>query len=226
MDGAHGTHTPVGWPATLAARLLEQGVPMEFGIVFVTQFDHLPARAEELWHHLRLSDDPDVVIVSIGGIYTRRIVLPDTPRFLRLRNDVGRRLGRHAFAAFRPMRPLVGAFGHQLLPYTGTDDLERFVGVAREAWPAARVLVPDFTRRIRGPSVQRRIAERVTADVRAACGRAGVEHVDLNPILAEPRLRCANSYNLSTEGSRLAGEYLAARLAGSRSEALPAGLQI
>ncbi len=46
MDHSHGVHTPVGWPRVLAERLLERGERIEFSVVSMTEFDHLPGRAE------------------------------------------------------------------------------------------------------------------------------------------------------------------------------------
>ncbi len=216
MDHSHGVHNPVGWPRVLAERLLERGERMEWSTVFMTEFDHLPGR-EDLGHYLRLSGLPDVVVVQLGARYTRRAVLPDTPAFLRLREDIGRRLGRHVFTGYRFLRPLVRVFGRQVAPYGGAAGLERFLAAARDAWPdAAVVMIPPPPRHPALP-VQREIEARVVADARAACRRAGVECLDLTEVLGDdPRLRCANGYNPSTAGAELVGEHLADWLTGRR----------
>ena len=104
MDRAHALDTPVGWPAGLADRLRRRGSALECSLVFMPDYEHLPARAS-LGQFLRLSGDPDVVVVHTGGVYTRRVILPDTRQIRRLRDDIGRRLGRHVFAGYRLLGP-------------------------------------------------------------------------------------------------------------------------
>ena len=134
MDHSHGVHTPVGWPRVLAERLLERGERMEWSTVFMTEFDHLPGR-EDLGHYLRLSDVPDVVFVALGTRYANLAVLPETPAMLRLREDIGRRLGRHAITGYRLQRPLMRVFGRPAAPYGGAAGLERFLTAVRDEWP-------------------------------------------------------------------------------------------
>jgi hypothetical protein len=209
MDRSHGVHNPIGWPRVLASQLLERGERMEFSAVFVPRFEALPG-PEDLDRHLRLTGAPDVVFVQLGALYQRRTVLPDSPRFLRLREDVGRRLGNHVFTGYRAMRPAVRVLGRQRTPYRGVDGLERFLAVARDAWPRAATAVIPVHPRVPALPVQRAIGARVHADTLAACRRAGVETIELADVVLGPgRLRCANGYNLNSAGSELAGTYIA-----------------
>ena len=227
MDRSHGVHNPVGWPQVLAARLLEQGERMEFSTVIMNEFDHLPGR-EDLDRYLRLSGLPDVVLVQLGALYTRRTVLPDTPALLRLRQDIGRRLGRHVFTGYRLLRPGVRVFGRQVVPYGGAAGLERLLLAVRDAWPEAVVAMITPPPRYPALRVQREIEARVVADARAACRRAGVECLDVTAVLGSAaRLRCANGYNPSTAGAQLVGEsltdWLLTRRTGSASKTQAAG---
>jgi hypothetical protein len=207
MDRSHGVHTPMGWPRVLAER-----VPLEFSAVFTTMFEWMPGR-DDLGRHLRLSGDPDVVLVQIGALYAQRTVLPDSSRFLRLREDIGRRLGARVFAGYRVVRPVTRALGRERLPYPGAAGLERFLAAAREAWPGARLAVIQPYPRLSATRSQRAVEARVWEDVRAVSARAGVECIDLSSALGDdPRLRCANRYNLNAAGAEIAGAVLADRL--------------
>ncbi len=211
MDGSHGTHNPIGWPRVVAER-----IPLEFSSVFVTMFDWLPRR-EDLTLHLRLSGDPDVVFVQLGALYPRRTVVPDTPRFLRLREDIGRRLGGGVFAGYRVVRPLVRAFGRQRVAYPGIDGLDRFLADVREEWPDATLAVLLPFPRLYATGQQRTIEARVRADLIAASDRAGVPCLDLaGPAGDEQRLRCANGYNLSAAGAERVGAEIARSLGDGR----------
>ena len=217
MDHSHGVHTPVGWPRVLAERLLERGERMEWSTVFMTEFDHLPGR-EDLGHYLRLSDVPDVVFVALGTRYANLAVLPETPAMLRLREDIGRRLGRHAITGYRLQRPLMRVFGRPAAPYGGAAGLERFLTAVRDEWPDVPVALITPPPRLDPLAVQRAIEARVVADARAVCRRTGVECLDITGVLGDdPRVRAANGYNLSTAGSELAGEHLADWLLSRRT---------
>jgi hypothetical protein len=209
MDRSHGVHTPVGWPGVLADRLLERGVRMEFSAVFAPLFENLPGR-DGLDQFLRLTGAPDVVFVQIGAQYARRTVLPDSPMFLRLREDIGRRAGRHVFAGYGVVRPVTRVLGRQRVPYAGAGGLDRFFAAGRDAWPHAVIALIVPPPRLRAAKAQRAIEARVASDARAACDRARVECLDLTAVRpGEQALRCANGYNLSTAGAQLAGDQLA-----------------
>ena len=212
MDRSHGVHNPMGWPHVLAER-----IPLEFSAVFTTMFEWLP-ELDDLGRHLRLSGDPDVVLVQIGAAYARRTVLPDTSKFLRLREDIGRRLGDRVFAGYRVLRPVTRRLGRERLPYPGAAGLERFLAAAREAWPEARLGVIQPYPRLHATRSQRAVEALVWEDVRAVCARADVECIDLADAVGDdPRLRCANGYNLSAAGAEVAGAALAERLLTPRS---------
>ena len=208
MDRSHGVHNTMGWPRVLAER-----TPLEFSAVFTTLFEWMPGR-DDLARHLRLSGDPDVVLVQLGAAYARRTVLPDTSRFLRVREDIGRRLGDRVFAGYRVVRPVTRVLGRERVPYPGPAGLERFLAAVREALagrpPRCDPAVPTgCTAR---PS-QRAIEARVWDDIRAVCARAGVECLDVSDAAGhDPRLRCANGYNLSAAGAELVGARLAERV--------------
>ena len=180
MDRAHALDTPVGWPAGLADRLRRRGSALECSLVFMPDYEHLPARAS-LGQFLRLSGDPDVVVVHTGGVYTRRVILPDTRQIRRLRDDIGRRLGRHVFAGYRLLRPVVRLAGRPVTPYRGRADLERFLVDARAAWPHAAIVVLAPLRRSRARLEQRRLeARRRRCSACGTNGRSGL-HRPLRP---------------------------------------------
>src|SRR4051812_18213518 len=92
MARAHGIDTEPGYPKAMAEALAEDGIAMEFSSWVVHELKWLP-RYEELDVHLRLTGDPDVVIVQLGAMHTRLIVTPDSADMLRLRARIGRALG-------------------------------------------------------------------------------------------------------------------------------------
>jgi hypothetical protein len=207
MDRSHSISAPVGWPAVLADRLAARGTALEASLVFVGGYEGLPA-GEALTQHLRLSGDPDVVVVQNGAIYTRRILIPDAPWSLRLRDDVGRRLGRFVFAGYRLARPLVRLAGRPSVEYHGAAHLERFLGDVRRRWPEARVVMIPPHRRLIARAEQRRLEVRLIADARLAAERTGVDFLDVSEALprSRPELRCANGWNYSSAGSELVAE--------------------
>jgi len=209
MDRSHGLDTPVGWPASLAERLRERGRGLEWSTVFMPDYEHLPTGAE-LTRYVRLSDDPQAVVVHTGGAYGRRVILPDIPRTMRFRNDVGRRLGRHVFTGYRVVRPVVRLAVRPVVPYNGAEALERFLVDARNTWPQAAILVLAPLRRLIARAEQRRLEVRLIVDSRMAADGAGVDFMDLSDVLRGPggQLRCANGYNLNEAGSRLVAELL------------------
>lgn len=214
MDRSHGLDTPVGWPAALTRRLAERDVPAEFSLVFMPDYEHLPDR-ERLTRYLHLSDDPQVVVVHTGGVYARRVIFSDSARMVRLRENIGRRLGHHVFAGYRLVRPVVRLAGRPVTAYYGTQRLERFLAVAGDAWPEATIVVIAPFRRLIAGREQRRLEARLVTDARAAAARAGVDFLDLSDLLrGRPELRCANGYNLSSLGSEFVGERMLEWLGG------------
>jgi hypothetical protein len=214
MPLSHGVHTPPGYPRAIAGRLAERGYGTEFSSVVANQFEHLP-REGELEMHLKLTGEPDVVLVQLGALYPRRVVLPDTPETLRLRARISRALGRRVFLGYRLLLPPVWRFGRFSVPYQGAHRLDAFLAGVRERWPAAHVIVLLPFERALGAPVQKALLGRIRGDVAAVAARAGVELVDPAPAVPAdvPGLRCANGYNLNARGSALVGEMIAARIA-------------
>jgi hypothetical protein len=211
MPLSHGVHTPAGYPRYMAAALRERGLGMEFSSVVAGRFEDLP-HEYPTWH-LKLTGDPDVVLVHLGAQYRRLVVVPDTPRTLAAREAVGRRLGRHVFLGYRVVHPLARLAGRFSLPYAGAQELERFLAMLRERWPRARVaVVLPFPARAAAAARQHERARLVEADSREAAGQAGAEVIDLAAVVpgAALELRCANGYNLNAAGSAAVGEHLAA----------------
>jgi hypothetical protein len=208
MDRAHALDSQVGWPTFLSERLRARGTASEWSVVFVPDYETLPP-AESLRRYVYVPGDPHVVIVHTGGIYGRRVILPDTPLMLRLRDDIGRRLGRHVFAGYRMLRPIIRLAGRPVTPYQDAADLQRFLLDVRAAWPDAAIVVIGPFRRLIAGAAQRRIEARVIADTRAAAHAGGVDFMDLSRILrGRQDLRCANGYNLSVAGSRVVADEL------------------
>jgi hypothetical protein len=206
MALSHGVHTDPGYPKAMAEALAEHGVGMEFSSWVVAQLEWLPGY-EYLDVHLRLTGDPDLVIVQLGAIHSRLALLPDTPELLRLRERVGRALGRHVLAAQHMVRPAQAAFGRFLHPYGGVEPLVTFLGDVRRRWPQARIVVLLPWLRTIACARQREVMDRVRVDERAAAEAAGVEWLDVAED-AHPD-RCANGYNLGPEASRRVGRRLA-----------------
>jgi hypothetical protein len=217
MENAHHLRAPLGWPAVAAERLVENGVGLEFSHSFAVLFEDLPDMAT-LERHCKLSGDPDVIAVQLGGTYVRRVIISDTKRMIQLRDDLKRRLGRGVWPAYKLMRPWVRVFGRFMTPYRGASDLERFLSEVSERWPEADVVaMPPFPRSFTySQSVP--VRDRVDLDVRAAAARTGVELLDFDDVLGDdPALRCVAGYNLNGRGSRLAGERIADWLLDKRT---------
>ena len=193
----------------MAEALAEDGIGMEFSSWVVHELEWLPRR-EDLDAHLRLTGDPDVVIVQLGAMHSRLIVLPDTLDMLRLRARIGRKLGRHVFAARRPVQATLAAIGRFSHPYEGAQPLAPFLAGVRERWPDARVVVLPPWQRTVAARRQREMIDRIRAEERAIAEAAGVEVLDV----AQDALpdRCANGYNLGPEASRRVGRRLAREL--------------
>ena len=209
MPRSHGIHTRPGWPLAMAEAFAEDGAGLEFSSWVVHELQWLP-RYEDLDVHLRLTGDPDVVVVQLGAMHTRLIVVPDSPEMLRLRSRIGRRLGRHVFAAHRPVQATLALFGRFSHPYQGAEPLGPFLAAARERWPQARIVVLLPWYRHVAAARQREVLDRIRADERAIAEAAGVEVIDV----AQDALpdRCVNGYNLGPESSRRVGRRLAREL--------------
>ena len=138
------------------------------------------------------------------------MILRDTPRTVRLRENIGRRMGRHVFAGYRLVRPVVRLAGRPVTLYRGTSDLDRFLSACRNAWPHAAIVVIPPLRRSIARAEQRRLEARLIADAGRSAQRAGVDFLDPSEALsrADGRLRCANGYNLNEAGSQLLAELL------------------
>jgi hypothetical protein len=209
MSRSHGVHTAPGYPRAIAAELEREGTGLEFSAWVVHVFEWLPG-PDQLETHLHLTGDPDVVMVHVGALYSRMVVLPDDPLVLRLRERIARRLGGAVFTAYRPLRPLVAAFGRFSVPYPGDADLRRFLATVSERWPDARVLVALPFPRLCVAARQRDMQARVRGDVRAAAEAAGATVVDPAPETGSDR--CVNGYNLGPESSARFGRRLAREL--------------
>jgi hypothetical protein len=209
MAHSHGVHTGPGYPLVMAEVLAEDGVGMEFSSWVVHELEWLP-RYEDLDVHLRLTGDPDVVLVQLGAMHTRLIVLPDSPEMLRLRARIGRAFGRHVFAAHRPIPWVLGAFGRFSHPYEGPAPIVPFLRAVRDRWPQARIVVVLPWLRMIAVERQRAVLARVRADWREAAEATAVEWLDVEED-AHPD-RCVNGYNLGPEASRRVGRRLAREL--------------
>jgi hypothetical protein len=208
MEAAHGTHTPPGYPLVLAERLAAGGAGLEVGFGIFGSYEELPQTEQALTQHLKLTGPPDLVIVQLGAIYGLRRVLSDNNRLDKVRGAVARALGPLAIPVSRLTRPVGQRLGTTAHEYAGTVPLESFLALARETWPAARIVVmAPFPRRIASPKV-RAIEARVRDEQLVAAQRAGVEFLDCAPaLLAAPqRTTCANGYNLNAAGSRIVAE--------------------
>jgi hypothetical protein len=211
MPLSHGIHTGPGYPRVLAERLEAAGLGMEFSSMMVSRFEDLPQTPEALTRFLTLSGDPDVVLVHTGAQYLTLQVLPATHSILRMREDVGRAMGRHVFTGYRlVVRPLQRAAGRFLIPYRGADALGTHLRAAQERWPEARVAVmPPFERSV--ARRQMRLWGCVREDAAAQAAAAGVAFLDTTPLVPGRRrdLRCANGTNLNAEGTEIVGGWLA-----------------
>jgi hypothetical protein len=209
MDGPHGTHTPVGYPRRLAEVAAEQGLAIEFGNVFVGTYEDLPRTREELWRYLRLSGDPDVVLVHVGGMYGYRVILPVSRRIVSLREKAGRAVGRLVFGSYRVLNPLARRMGRYAVAYHGGERLDAFLSLLEETWPQASVHVLLPLVPLTDGAFDRPLTERIAGEIRTVAARHGLEAIDPEPVTGDPRLRCANGVNLNSAGSEAFGDRLA-----------------
>ena len=201
---SHGVHNPVGWPPC-SPPALEAAYAMELSTSIHDDFDHLPGRQTSVPAALRAAR-------RRLRPARRAVHAPRDParhaRLLRLREDIGRRLGRHVFTGYRVLSPFVRVRGHRASRYPGPearappravrDAVARGGGgvdhAAAAGAPAARAPRDRGARRRGRPR---------------ACQAAGRRAPRPRPVLGGPGLRCANGYNLSAAGAELAGEHLA-----------------
>ena len=209
METSHDPKAPLGFPAVTAERLLEHGTGMEFFHYFAVNYDQLPSM-ERLRRVMKLSGDPDVILVQLGATHGRRLIVPDTRRVMNFRYDLARRSGRLVFPWYKLLWPWVRLAGRHNSPYEGPQKLERTLAALREEWPDAQVvLMESFPRAFIYPTAVP-IMARVEADARDTADRCGVERIDFSDVLGkDPSLRCAPGYNLNGRGSQLVGERLA-----------------
>src|SRR4051794_21627900 len=208
MERGHDMTAPPGYPLVAAEQLLEHGVGVSFGHYFAIGFEDLPDQ-KRLLRHMHLDGQPDVVVVQLGGSSARRVVLPHKKPIHRLRADGNRRAGRFIYIVHRLLRQWVRIAGFYRTLYPGTVELERFLMQVKEAWPAAQVVVMPPFPRSHNYRKQLRIAERTDADMEAAAARCGVAILDTSDVLGhDPKLRCANAYNLNGKGCAVVGELL------------------
>jgi hypothetical protein len=209
MENGHELRAPLGWPAVAAERLVAKGVGLEFSHSFAVLFEDLPDM-ETLERHCKLTGDPDVILVQLGGTYVRRVIISDTDRMIQLRDDVKRRLGRGVWPAYKLLRPWVRVLGRFMTSYHGAADLERFLLEVRDRWPDADVVaMPPFPRSFTYPESVA-VRDQTDADVRAVAANSGALLLDFEEQLGDdPSLRCVAGYNLNARGSRLVGERLA-----------------
>jgi hypothetical protein len=222
MDTSHDPSAPLGFPAVAADRLLRAGVGMEFFHYFAINYQHLPT-IERLERIMKLSGDPDVILVQLGATHGRRVVVPDVRRTMQFRYELSRRVGRLVFPWYRVLRPWVRLFGRHASPYPGPELLERSLRDLQQRWPSAEVvLFVTFPRAYIYPTAVP-IMARVEEDTRAAAERCGVTLLDFADVLAkDPALRCAAGYNLNSRGSAVVGEKLADFLLERRARLEPA----
>ena len=210
MELSHDLYAPPGYPLAAAERLLEHGIGIEFSHYFSVRFEHLPDMPT-LRRRMRLTGEPDMIVIQVGAAYTRRILLPDTPRIHQLRDDLGRRAGRLVPLFYHVLRPCLRLFGRHSADYRGAADLERFVDSLRRAWPEAEIVLVAPFRRSPGYAAGEPIAAQVEADLYAiAVARPAVWVFDANDVLGrDPSLRCVTGYNLTARACELVGEKLA-----------------
>jgi hypothetical protein len=222
MDFAHDLLGPPGYPLAMAGELLRFGIGLAFLHYFCVNFEELP-EVGVLEGLSRFGGAPDVLLIQIGSAYSRRVILPDTPRVHQLRDELGRRAGRFVFSFYRLLHPLVRLFGRHATGYRGVGRLERFVSQARTAWPSVQIVLVLPFRRSPGYSTGESIAARVESDLQPLAAMPGVAIFDANPVLGrDPSLRCATGYNLNGRGSQLVGAELASWLRPRLEQGAPA----
>ena len=213
MDGPHGLNTDVGYPRFMADRLNEQGVAVEFSNIFLLLFDELPKDGEQLRRHLKLTGDPDVVLLTVGGIHAYRCILPASRRLAELRDKISRAMGPLVYVTYKPMHALARRFGKQYRPYRGTEPMVAFADLVRREWPDARlVVVPAIFGACEGVFDTKLLRE-IGDDMAARAESLGLDVLEIRHALGtDMSLRAANGVNPNTAGSKVVGEHIAAWL--------------
>ena len=210
MDGPHGLNTEVGYPRFMADRLNADGVAVEFSNVFILKFEELPADAESLRRHVKLTGDPDVVLVTVGGIHAYRCVLPASRRLAELRDKISRAMGPFVYVAYRPVHVVARRFGRHYRPYTGTEPMVRFAEVVRREWPGARLVVVPSLTGARDGVFDARLLREIGDDTAARAASLGLDVLEIRDAVGtDMKLRAANGINPNTAGSRVIGEHVA-----------------
>lgn len=209
MECSHDFRAPLGFPRATAETLLQHGVGMDFAHYFAVLFEDLPDM-DLLRRRADLAGDPDVIVVHVGTSYARRLILPDTPTIMKLRCDLGRRLGHRVFSVYRPLRPVVRVIGRPAHEWHGSEALERFLREVSREWPEARVALMHPFPRVYPYPKQLPVCARTAAHLHAAAERCGAAELDYAELLGtDPSLRGANGYNLNARGSEIVGRELA-----------------
>jgi hypothetical protein len=209
MDLGHDLVAPVGYPLTTARELLRRGIGMDFSHYFCVSFEDLPS-TETLRSHIELDGDPDILLVQIGSLYTRKVILPDGRRVHQVRDELARRAGRSVLTFHRFLRPTLGVVGHHASRYRGTSRLEEFVKEVKDEWPSVTVLLVVPFRRSPGYPSGDRVAARIEADLASVAEIPGVFTFDANDALGrDPAMRCVTGYNLKGPACELVGAQLA-----------------
>lgn len=210
MDGPHGLHTPIGYPRFLVERLNRAGLSVEFSNVFLLLFSELPRDGEQLRRHVKLTGDPDVVLLTVGGIHAYRSILPASRRLAELRDKVSRLMGPFVYVAYRPMHVLARRFGRLYRPYGGTEEMVAFAELVRREWPDARIVVAPALRAACEGVFDRALLDRIGDETAGRARELGLDVCEIRDALGtDMALRAANGVNPNTAGSRVIGEHLA-----------------
>lgn len=209
MPASHTVVSEAGYPRYFADRLASRGLTVEFSDRFTETFDELPRTAAELHEHVKLTAPPDLVLLQVGTNYAYRTLLGEGGRRRRIRDWVGRSLGRRAFGGYRIVDPVVRRLGRPYLRYGGAERLDDFVALVRSEWPEAEIvaigLFPVMSDGSFDPGLQRRVSQETLDRAR----RLGVETLETEGLLPpDPGLYCANGAQLSPKGSRLVADAL------------------
>lgn len=217
MPWSHGTHNPMGYPQVLAERLRARGISLRGRAIYIARGEDLPATPEDVVRWYDLDGEPELVIVQTGVLAALRTVLGLRPSVQRVRDAIGRRLGRFTFPAYRMLWPLAEPFSHPVESPQDPESVVRFVRLVRSVWPRAHVVVMPPFRSERHSPFSPTICAALGRDLRAACEREGIPFVDPNPLvdrLDARSARSANGYNLSWPGHEAVVDALEPELQG------------
>jgi hypothetical protein len=207
MPVAHTLASQAGYPRHLGNLLAARGMLMEFSNIFVNALEYLPRTADGLREHVKLTGEPDVVLVQVGTHYSYRTILGVGLRRSIVRDMVGRALGRHVFAAYRMANPIFRHIGRHYLPYHGPARLREFLELVRRECPDAHVVVlglfPPFADGAFSPTTQSAVSRELLEEAE----RVGVDTIDMEEVVPRtPAVYCSNGAQLNEQGSRLVAE--------------------